>query len=227
MDADELIAELESLNQEIEALESRYSEAVAALRIAENNLKGVTPSEAAALAMSERVSATLACNRALEDHVSCLIQQNLLNWAIARFREDHQSPLVSAADRYLQILTCGAHSRLMIDDSNARSPQLLVQGNDSPKPRTVDTLSEGTRDQLYLALRLAGLELHLDEGRTSLPFVADDLFVNFDDARAAAGFTALAQLAQRTQVIYYTHHEHLTDVAQSTLGEAVTVARLS
>ena len=127
----------------------------------------------------------------------------------------------------MQILTCGAHSRLLVDDANARSPKLLVQGKDSPTPRTVEALSEGARDQLYLSLRLAGLELHLDEGRTPLPFVADDLFVNFDDARAAAGFIALGKLAQRTQVIYFTHHQHLIDIAQAALGNAVSVARLS
>ncbi|WP_276967163.1 AAA family ATPase [Metallibacterium scheffleri] len=227
VDADALMAELEALNREVEAIETRYGEAVAALRIAENAVDGVTPSDAAVLAMSERASATRAWNRALDDHVRCLIQQQLLDWAIGRFREDHQSPLVVAAERYLQIVTCGAHSRLLIDDANARNPQLLVLGRDSPMPRTVAALSEGTRDQLYLALRLAGLELHLGEGRTPLPFVADDLFVNFDDTRAAAGFTALGELARRTQVIYFTHHQHLTDIAQAALGDAVTVARLS
>lgn len=227
VDADALTAEVEALIEEVELLETRHGEAVAALRMAENAVDAVTSSEVAVLAMTERTSATLAWNRALDDHVRCLIQQQLLDWAIGRFREDHQSPLVAAAERYLQTLTCGAHTRLLIDDANARSPQLLVQGQDSPTPRTVEALSEGTRDQLYLALRLAGLELHLDEGRTALPFVADDLFVNFDDTRAAAGFTALGELARRTQVLYFTHHRHLIDIAQATLGDAVTVATLS
>lgn len=60
--------------------------------------------------------------------------------------------------------------------------------------------------------------LHLDEGRTPLPFVADDRFVNLDDTHAAAGFTALGELARRTQVIYFTHHHHLTDIAQAALA---------
>lgn len=227
VDADALLAELKQLNQESEELEARFGEAVAALRMAESALDRVNPSDAAVLAMTERASAIREWNRALDDHARCLIQQHLLDWAIGRFREDHQSPLVATAERYMQILTCGAHLRLLIDETNPRSPQLLVQGQDSSKPRTVEALSEGARDQLYLALRLAGLELHLDEGRTPLPFVADDLFVNFDDDRAAAGFTALGQLARRTQVIYFTHHQHLTNIAEGALGDSVTVARLS
>ena len=227
VDADVLAAELVTLREEIGGLETLHGEALAALRMAESAVDKITPSEAAALAMTERTSATIAWNRALDEHARCLIQQHLLDWAIGRFREDHQSPLVAAAERYLQIVTCGAHTRLLIDDANPRNPQLLVLGQDSPTPRTVQALSEGSRDQLYLALRMAGLELHLEEGRTPLPFIADDLFVNFDDARAAAGFKALGELARRTQVIYFTHHHHLIAIAQATLNEAVTVASIS
>jgi uncharacterized protein YhaN len=73
-------------------------------------------------------------------------------------------------------------------------------------------LSDGARDQLYLALRLAGVEALITAGRV-LPFVADDLFVNFDNERAAAGLGVLAELAQQTQVLCFTHHHHLVDLA--------------
>ena len=65
-------------------------------------------------------------------------------------------------------------------------------------------LSTGTADQLYLALRIAAVEEFLDHG-TALPFIADDLFINFDDDRAAAGFEVLSQLAKKTQVLLRTH----------------------
>ena len=54
-----------------------------------------------------------------------------------------------------------------------------------------------------------------------MPFIADDLFVNFDDKRAAAGFQVLNELAKKTQVLFFTHHEHLLDVARKTLGPSV------
>jgi len=47
----------------------------------------------------------------------------------------------------------------------------------------VPGMSEGTRDQLYLALRLAGLELHLED-HEPMPMILDELLVHFDDARA-------------------------------------------
>ena len=39
-----------------------------------------------------------------------------------------------------------------------------------------------------------------------LPFLADDLFVNFDDERSEAGVRVLAELAKYTQVLFFTHH---------------------
>ena len=60
----------------------------------------------------------------------------------------------------------------------------------------------------------------------ALPFVADDLFINFDPARSVAGFEVLGQLAERTQVLFYTHHPHLVDVVRETLGIGIDVISL-
>ena len=80
----------------------------------------------------------------------------------------------------------------------------------------VEAMSDGTRDQLYLALRLATIEQQLERAEP-LPLIVDDLLINFDDRRAAAGFKALAEIAETTQVIFFTHHRHLVELAQKTL----------
>ncbi len=49
------------------------------------------------------------------------------------------------------------------------------------------------------------------------PFIADDLFVSFDDARARAGLEALSELAGHMQVVFFTHHNHLVDIARSAI----------
>ena len=87
-------------------------------------------------------------------------------------------------------------------------------------------MSEGTVDQLYLSLRLAAVE-NIVAGGLKMPFLADDLFINYDDDRSRAGFEALGELARHTQVIFFTHHEHLMDVAQAALAPAIAnVSRL-
>src|SRR5690606_21604399 len=90
---------------------------------------------------------------------------------------------------------------------------------------SISGMSDGTADQLYLALRLASVDEYLSRAH-ALPFVADDLLINFDDARAAAGCRVLAELGQKTQVLFFTHHRHLVDIARATLGEAVNVISL-
>jgi uncharacterized protein YhaN len=73
-------------------------------------------------------------------------------------------------------------------------------------------MSDGTRDQLYLALRLATLERHLAQAEP-LPFIVDDILINFDDDRTAATLKVLAELAKKTQVILFTHHARLKELA--------------
>jgi uncharacterized protein YhaN len=88
----------------------------------------------------------------------------------------------------------------------------------------VDELSEGTRDQLFLALRLVAIEDHLDAS-PPLPFVADDILQTFDDARATATLRALLELSERTQVLVLTHHEHVLDLAGALPAGTVHVQR--
>jgi uncharacterized protein YhaN len=84
----------------------------------------------------------------------------------------------------------------------------------------VEALSDGARDQLFLALRMAAVERYVAEAEP-LPFVADDLFVNFDDERAAAGLEQLAALSASTQTLLFTHHAHLVEIARRRLPSNV------
>ncbi|TXC66043.1 hypothetical protein FSC37_09300 [Piscinibacter aquaticus] len=69
------------------------------------------------------------------------------------------------------------------------------------------------------------MELHLDKSK-SLPFVADDLFVNFDDERSTAGLEALRELSTKTQVLFLSHHDHLLPRVRQVFGAGVNVVAL-
>ena len=86
-------------------------------------------------------------------------------------------------------------------------------------------LSEGTRDQLYLALRLAAIEAHA-QGSPVLPFIGDDILQTFDDNRALATMRVLCELSATTQVILLTHHRHLVELASRLPSGAVHLVRL-
>ena len=94
----------------------------------------------------------------------------------------------------------------------------MIVGPTHPFPR----LHSGT---LYLALRLASLEHYL-ENSEPLPFVVDDILLRFDDERALATLEVLVDLSEKTQVIFFTHHHHLVELAQSAIGAAKLTTHL-
>ena len=74
-------------------------------------------------------------------------------------------------------------------------------------------LSAGTRDQLFLALRLASLERQL-AAAARVPLIVDDILINFDDQRSKATLAVLAEFARQTQVLFFTHHPRLVELAR-------------
>jgi chromosome segregation protein len=69
--------------------------------------------------------------------------------------------------------------------------------------------NSGTRDELYLALRLAAIA----GGAERMPFIADEMLVNFDDRRARAALRVLAALGVERQTLLFTHHAHIAAMA--------------
>ena len=142
-----------------------------------------------------------------EHYILKRAQAVTLRWAIEQYRERHQDPMLLRASELFSALTIGRYASLRIDN-DGNSPRLLGLRDDGRTVVEIGAMSEGTTDQLFLALRLAAVEQSVAAG-IRLPFLADDLFVNFDDERSEAGFRVLAELAQSTQVLFFTHHPHL------------------
>lgn len=143
-------------------------------------------------------------------------QSLMLRWAMDRYRERRQDPLLRRASDLFRTLTLGRFSELKIDHDSP-APRLLGLRDDGAALVPIDGMSEGTVDQLFLALRLAAVEQSIAAG-VRVPFLADDLFVNFDDDRAMAGLRVLADLAGSTQVLFFTHHAHLCNLGRRVLG---------
>src|SRR3546814_16563519 len=122
------------------------------------------------------------------------------------------------ASEIFRRLTIGRYAALRIDSDGPNS-RLLGLRDDGRTVVDVGAMSEGTTDQLFLALRLAAVEQSIAAG-VRLPFLADDLFVNFDDERSEAGFRVLAELERSTQVLFFNHHPQLADIARSEHGRA-------
>lgn len=131
--------------------------------------------------------------------------------------------MLTHAGAIFSALTLGRYAKLFVDFDN--TPYRLSAVRTDGKVVEVPGMSEGTRDQLYMALRLSALELHLAKAK-ALPFVADDLFINFDDERSAAGLQSLRELSTKTQVLFLSHHDHLLPRVQQVFGAGVNVVQL-
>ena len=132
--------------------------------------------------------------------------------------------MLKRAGELFAILTRGSFQTLQLEFDEDDNAELAGIRHDGRRV-AVAGMSEGTVDQLYLALRIAAIEDYLDHAEP-MPFIADDLFINFDDKRAAAGFRVLSELAKKTQVLFFTHHQHLLDVAKKALGVSVPAVTL-
>jgi uncharacterized protein YhaN len=145
-------------------------------------------------------------------------QRILLDYAMRRQADRRRNPLLARAAEHFRRLTLGCYADLRVDH-DADKPRLLGLCADGHSTVTVADMSEGTQDQLFLGLRLAALEQALQAG-IHLPFLADDLFVTFDDDRARAGLEVLGELSRKTQVLFFTHHAHLRTLAAEVFSSA-------
>jgi uncharacterized protein YhaN len=177
----------------------------------------------AAVAEARRQEALAGMADASERYIKVTAAAKLLGWAIERYREQNQGPMLARAEAIFARLTLGRFTRLSVEFDS--TPYRLTALRADGRPVEVPGLSEGTRDQLYLALRLAALELHLAKAK-ALPFIADDLFINFDDERSTAGLEALRDLSRHTQVLFLSHHDHLLPRVRQVFGAEVNVVEL-
>jgi uncharacterized protein YhaN len=212
----ELAAQLEDVRQQRDGL-------TAELTSAKTDLAKIDGHAAGARAEAARQDALAKMANAAERYIKVHTASRLLKWAIDRYRETKQGPMLTRASETFSALTLGSFAKLSVD-FDAAEPTLYGQRADG-KQVAIAHLSDGTRDQLYLALRLAALEEHLERSH-ALPFIADDLFINYDDARSKAGLEALAKLSEKTQVIFLSHHDHLVPTVKAVFGESVNIVSL-
>ncbi len=221
LDVPALESERERCRTERVRLEQEQTSAQRTEEQARRALEVVDASDRAALAREAMESAAARYRSAIRPWARLKLARALLQEAMNRFRERAQAPMVSAASAYFSLMTGGAYERLVTDEREDR-PILCAQ-RAGGVTIGIEAMSEGTADQLYLALRLAALELRRPS-HPPMPLVLDDTLITSDDARAANILRALARFAEEGQVLIFTHHRHLLDVTRAAIGEQAFVS---
>lgn len=183
------------------------------------------------LAMAQGELNTLGDREALQTRREAIQEEldrrraeyDALGAALAALEQAHSglqarfSPALNRrAGELLAELTGGKYDKVAL----TQQFEALAEEHDGLQPRRALTLSQGTADQLYLAVRLAVCELVLP-AEEPCPLVLDDALANFDDGRCALALEALARLGEERQILLFTCHSREARLAEGREGAAV------
>lgn len=221
---DDLQTQLGRLEHESTELQSQLLEASQMKKDCEREVAALDRNGVAAAIASQASGIASEFEEQWREYAVLRLCSIALKHGIDRFRERNQNPILLEASRSFAHMTGGGFTRLKLDSEDDQ--QILVGVRDTEELVKVEHMSDGTRDQLYLALRLAAIR-DWNSRHEPIPLVLDDILVHFDDERSIATLEQLAAISDTTQVIFFTHHQHLADLAVKTLAtDRVFVHRL-
>lgn len=217
-------AEVERLAIEEARLDEEVKETYAQLSARRAERTELGHSNGAETAAFERKAAEAEMVGVAREWSVLKLASSLLGAAIERQRQAGTDPALARAGDSFRALTSGGFHRLAkrFNDDDAVE---LVAVRDSGEEIGLDAMSDGTVDQLHLALRIAYLEDYCTRNEP-MPFIADDIFQTFDDGRTRAAIAALGSASAMFQPIIFTHHRSLVAAAQKTHGEKADVIEL-
>ena len=174
----------------------------AAYELKQNDLRiGQFQGQAEALGQESALKAQLKqvrsrIERLEETYAALEVAQKALSTATSELQRRFAPRIAKRAQELFGKLTDGRYEKVML----AEDLSIHIRAQEENTLRPSQWRSEGTVDQLYLALRLAVAE----ELTPNAPLVLDDAMVRFDDKRLATALNILAEMAEDKQVILFT-----------------------
>jgi uncharacterized protein YhaN len=168
---------------------------------------------ARALAKQEKVMARL--DVAAEQWAVLTLCRAMLDETRRIYETERQPEVLRQASAFFSVMTEGRYVRVFtpVDGS-----EIQVERADGAR-LSPQVLSRGTAEQLYLAMRLALVREYANHVEP-LPVVFDDIFVNFDPVRTRSTIRAVRELCSTHQVLLFTCHPHLVQIAQEIVPSA-------
>ncbi len=208
----------ETVNLDLENIESNMRNLVAnkttidrGVGGLENQLEEIDGGNVAAQAAEEAEVILKKIKRHSHKYLKLTLAIKVIEQEIECYRKKNESPLLAKASKYYMKLTLGAFTGLTISYENEQ-PAIVGVRPDNLHTE-VNEMSDGSRDQLYLSLRLAALSIYLETSEP-MPFIVDDILIKFDDNRAKATLEILSEISNKTQVLFFTHQARHVDIAK-------------
>jgi uncharacterized protein YhaN len=218
---DQISGEISDRRADGDETETRIEQLMSSRAALNAEFDGLVAQNQAADSMQEAANVEAEIAEIVEAYVGLTVQETLLRQSIDLYRDRNQGPILKRAKDLFAELTDGVYTGLRADSDEKGEP-ILVAEHRTRGSLDVVALSDGTVDPLYLALRLAVVQEH-NASREPLPFVADDLLLNLDDTRAQAALRTLAKIAGSSQVLFFTHHAHMANLARSVVPRSLLV----
>lgn len=218
-DADIIDSELEEIARKREELDQRRSEIEQRHGVVkeeyQQKIEGSNFAAVQAVEEKESVLATIA--DLADEYINHKLASLLLKKGIEFYRQQNQSPIIKRASEIFHQLTLSSFDGITVDFDEKDKPVIMGVRNRGEKVK-LSGLSDGTTDQLYLALRIASIEKYVFENEP-IPFIVDDILIHFDDERSKETLKILLGLSEKTQVIFFTHHLRLTELMRDVAEE--------
>ena len=189
------LEELQSRLAQVERERVQLQQALA-MELGECNSLG---DSAALAARRDQVQEEL--HRRQVEYQSLSLALDALESADSQLRTRFSPELNRRAGEIFSALTGEKYRQVVL----TREFEALARESNDLLPRRAITLSQGTADQLYLAVRLAICQLVFPAER-SVPLVLDDALASFDDTRMELALDYLLRLAKERQVLLFTCH---------------------
>ena len=222
---DLLHSEIVASEERLKTLQDEFFNAGSRQRELTIEFERLQASDESTLQAQKAEDALARVRPAVGQYLRLRLASEVLHRAIESYREKHQGPVLKRASELFSRLTLGDHSGLTTGFGDDDKP-VLVAIRKNKEQVQVDGLSDGTRDQLYLALRLAAIEHHV-ETVAPCPLIFDNVLINSDDARASAALKVIGDLAKRTQVLFFTHHRRLAELGIKAGAKTIELSSLT
>lgn len=203
--------QIESRSAELEQIEHDRHSAFEELGGVKQAIKTLEADCQASQVRFEHSQTRHALARTIEEWLGIELARQAVDRVRSKFERNCQPATLALASKYFAQLTRGKYGNvwtplgqreLRIDDDHGQS-------------LSIEQLSGGTREQLFLAVRMATI-YELNQKGIDLPMVLDDVLVNFDQVRTEAAVDSLCEFAEENrQILFFTCHLHLAHLFES------------
>lgn len=196
---------IQEIRQELQNIDETLQREYQTLGKLKQELHDIEEDRSVSSLRFDREQVADALRKASESLLAYRVADRVVDRLREQIEQDRQPETLQTAAEYLSQLTCGKYRNIW----TPLNEKVLLVDDDAKQAFRVDQLSSGTREQVFLALRLAMIKDFATQG-IELPMILDDVTVNFDQIRTEAAVETLLRVAgQGQQIMMFTCHLHL------------------